>query len=213
MDGPRLDVARAVMDALVTHPEVRRTYVRGSLAAGTADVHSDIDVGVDVSGSDNGRFLLEVPGLLSERLAEHSAGRFAVAWTDFVPALAPRMYVVSVFLRRMPLFWSVDVECVAEPHMMSVLELPVDPVDHLIKRWIFTAKYVLRGSEHSEADVARLAGRVIGAEAAEHGTIAARMRSTLEALGPRATSERGDVLAECAAIMRCIEAASLKRQV
>lgn len=42
-------------------PEVRNITLHGSLEIGHPDRYSDIDLKINVSGSDNGRFMLELP--------------------------------------------------------------------------------------------------------------------------------------------------------
>lgn len=50
MEDTRKDLAQDIITAFGKHPIVRHAFLRGSLANGTADRYSDIDIGIDVSG-------------------------------------------------------------------------------------------------------------------------------------------------------------------
>ncbi|MBN2443326.1 MAG: nucleotidyltransferase domain-containing protein [Spirochaetales bacterium] len=45
--------------------QVKSCTIHGSLATGQYDEYSDIDLRLDVSGTDNGKFMLALPELLS----------------------------------------------------------------------------------------------------------------------------------------------------
>ncbi len=58
---------------------VKSTEIIGSLAKGNFDKYSDIDIEVDVSGLDNGQFLVELPKLLGEK--------YDIVYCDYAPSL------------------------------------------------------------------------------------------------------------------------------
>ena len=61
-----LRFAENVRSFLLNQPEVRAVTLCGSIARGNADCYSDIDLEADVSGTDNGAFLLQLPERLTE---------------------------------------------------------------------------------------------------------------------------------------------------
>ena len=58
------DTANEIITFLNEIPTVRKCSIYGSLAMNTYDELSDIDIEVDVSGHDNGQFMLELVELL-----------------------------------------------------------------------------------------------------------------------------------------------------
>ena len=51
--------AENICDYLKTLPQVKRCALSGSLCRGNFDKYSDIDIEIDVSGTDNGQFAME----------------------------------------------------------------------------------------------------------------------------------------------------------
>ena len=152
-----LTLSRELSDFFGRRPEVRSVTLYGSIARGMADSYSDIDIKLDVSGYDNGRFLLEVPTMLAER--------YAVLYSDFAPSLAPEQYIVSCALSEENPFLIVDVNCAAEPHVASVAksDLQNDPVVHVLKLWVANAKHFIRGRD-CYADIAKMCRKSTGRE-------------------------------------------------
>ena len=136
-----ITLAQELKDLFGQRPEVRSVSLYGSIVKGKADSYSDIDIKLDVSGYDNGRFLLGVPKLLSEK--------YRVLFSDYAPSLAPEQYVVSCALSEENPFLIVDVNCAAEPHVASVAkaDLKNDPVIHVLKLWVANMKHFIRGQE------------------------------------------------------------------
>jgi len=64
----RIEIAEQVIAFFKQQDLVKHAFLRGSLASKGGDQFSDIDIGVDVSGSDNGQFLLQGPALLATLL-------------------------------------------------------------------------------------------------------------------------------------------------
>ena len=72
-------------------------WVRGSLANGSSDEFSDIDVGISFPSLDS---------LAASRLVEDIMRRtFTPEITDWAPSLLPETPVVSFFLSGTPIFW------------------------------------------------------------------------------------------------------------
>lgn len=190
------------MSILANHLAVRRTFLRGSLSAGgTPDRFSDIDIGVDVSGYDNGQFMLELPTMVGKELE--------LEFFDFVPSLAPDAYVVNLYVKGAPIFWNVDIDCLATPYITTVQTVPVDETLHLLKLWVLTAKYLLRGVARAKDDLARLAPRILGSQAASVSTTAEVMSLTLEHLKQTLDGSHAAFLAQCASA--CQEIATLRK--
>lgn len=149
--------ANEIIKYLSTLSEVKTCCLYGSLANGNADKYSDIDIEVDVSGSDNGAFLKVVPEIV--------ARRFPVTWYDFAPSLAPEQYVISVAIDESNPFCVVDFKCTATPHIKIVQksDLVNDIYIHLIKLWVVNCKHFIRGSDCTR-DIRKMARRAIGAQ-------------------------------------------------
>lgn len=136
-------LANQVSAYLGALPQVKNCRFYGSLANGSFDGYSDIDVEIDVSGLDNGQFLLEIPTLISQR--------FPVVFFDFAPSLAPEKYVVSVAIDTENPFGIVDISCAAQPHCRTVsrqdLKAKNDPYCHILKLFTMNLKHFSRGMD------------------------------------------------------------------
>lgn len=150
-----MNSAREIMEILNELPMVRSCELCGSLATGRADELSDIDIRVDVSGYDNGRFMLEVPELLK--------GKLNIVYSDYAPSLIPGNYIVSVATDENDPFLIADLDCIAEPHCESVTKgmIENDLLCHTIKVWTADLKHFVRGKECRE-DIMRMARRLKG---------------------------------------------------
>ena len=152
-----ITLAQELKDLFGQRPEVRSVSLYGSIVKGTADPYSDIDIKLDVSGYDNGRFLLSVPQVLAEK--------YKVLFSDYAPSLAPEQYVVSCALSEENPFLIVDVNCAAEPHVSSVAkaDLKNDPVVHVLKLWVANMKHFIRGQE-CYRDICKMHRKSVGGE-------------------------------------------------
>ena len=54
----RFEIASHIIQLFRDQPEVANVFPRGSLATRSLDEYSDIDIGIDVSGHDNGKFAI-----------------------------------------------------------------------------------------------------------------------------------------------------------
>ena len=61
------DFANELCIFLTNIPEVKSCSLYGSLSKGTYDEYSDIDIAIDVSGIDNGLFIMKLPELLARK--------------------------------------------------------------------------------------------------------------------------------------------------
>lgn len=136
-------LANQVSAYLSALPQVKNCRFYGSLANGSFDGYSDIDVEIDVSGLDNGQFLLEIPDFISRQ--------FPVIFFDFAPSLAPEKYVVSVAIDTENPFGIVDISCAAQPHFRTVSKQDFiarnDPYCHILKLFVINLKHCIRQAD------------------------------------------------------------------
>jgi predicted nucleotidyltransferase len=110
--GPRLNwiisardvLQRRVTAALEADSRIERAELAGSLASGTADIYSDIDLRAYLKpGFVDREFFLEVPSLMDK-----VGPRVTEGWSF---SALPRLYVVASYFEDLPLFWHVDIDC------------------------------------------------------------------------------------------------------
>lgn len=153
MDIKLRNTSEKCIEVISALPMVKSCEIYGSIARGTEDELSDIDIKVDVSGYDNGKFMLEVPQLLKNELG--------IIYSDFAPSLAPEQYIVSNAISAENPFTIVDINCVAEPHHTTVSkqQMANDVYTHTLKVWIANMKHFARGIECYN-DIVRMANRL-----------------------------------------------------
>lgn len=153
-----LEYAQEIIRYLYTLPNVKACRLYGSLAGNTFDAYSDIDIELDVSGADNGQYLLRLPALVGKH--------FPVVFYDYSPSLAPEKYVVSIATDSQNPFQIIDIACTARPHCKSVsadtLRTQNDPYAHILKLFTANLKHFLRGKNVC-ADVQRMHQKIFGA--------------------------------------------------
>lgn len=147
--------AREIMKILDDLPEVRSCTLYGSLATGKHDDFSDIDIEIDVSGCDNGQFMLS--------LVDRLHGRLPVYYSDFAPSLIPERYIVSVSIDEQNPFLVVDLCCAATPHCTTVTPRQArdrnEDFSHMLKLWTANLKHHVRGAD-CHGDILRMARRI-----------------------------------------------------
>ena len=135
------DLADDICNFFNTLPEIRSSGLYGSVCNNSFDEYSDIDIEIDVSGTDNSRFVTKIPGLLSQK--------YDVIFYDYAPSLAPEKYLVSVALNDENPFMLVDIACTAVPHCTNVSKQELaalnHPYDHTLKLFTANLKHYLRG--------------------------------------------------------------------
>lgn len=185
--------ADEVMAHLTALPQVQKVTLYGSVAAGTYDVLSDIDIEVDVSGYDNGRFALDLPALLS--------GRLPILYADYAPSLAPDKYIVTLSIDEQNPFLTVDLDCVAVPHCSNVLRQELSSRNtlptHTLKVWTANLKHFCRGIP-CRRDIERMAGR-LGIEDIPHKSELTILGEVLHWLEVHSNAELGTYLQSCRA--------------
>jgi len=153
MTDYRIKLANNLIQILKSLDEVNEVYLKGSIANGQMDEYSDIDIAVDVSGYDNGKFAQKLPEIIEYHLP--------LLFYDWAPSLIPDSYVQSFFISGTSPFAFIDIECKATPHIYSVTQVTNDYLGHNIKLWIQIAKYFLRDSLNSTEQIHRLASKVL----------------------------------------------------
>lgn len=147
------NLAMTCMDVINSFSMVNSCKLYGSIANNVEDELSDIDIKVDVSGYDNGKFMLEVPHLLKKELN--------IIYYDFAPSLIPDSYIVSVAISADNPFAIVDINSVANPHCTTITKNDVknEIFSHTLKIWVANLKHRARGSECYN-DTIRMAKRL-----------------------------------------------------
>ncbi len=137
------DTANEIVTFLNEIPIVKKCSIYGSLATNSFDDLSDIDIEIDVSGYDNGQFMLE--------LIELMKGKFRIYYSDYAPSLIPDRYIVSIAIDEKNPFLIVDLCCSAEPHCTTVTKQQAseknDKYTHILKLWTANLKHYVRGGE------------------------------------------------------------------
>ncbi|MFD7620843.1 hypothetical protein [Streptomyces sp. NPDC059802] len=105
----RAAFAQDLTRALTAHCPGSRAELRGSLARGTADAYSDIDIAWTVPGDRFGTCLAAVPGVL-EAVSPLDSLR-----TDPESRNSRERRLLFAAFRGLPLFWRVDLEIRASP--------------------------------------------------------------------------------------------------
>ena len=149
------DTANEIITLLNEIPVVKKCDIYGSLATNTHDDLSDIDIEIDVSGYDNGQFMLELVELLE--------GKLSIYYSDYAPSLIPDKYIVSIAIDKNNPFLIVDLCCSAEPHCTTVTKQQVigknDKYTHMLKLWTANLKHYVRGCECYD-DIVRMARKI-----------------------------------------------------
>lgn len=150
----RMATAQQILALFRSDARVRSVYLRGSLSQARVDEYSDIDIGIDVSGFDNAAYCQTIISTMSRAFALH--------FHDWACSLMPHSYVLTFYIKGLPIFWNVDFECIATPHHATLTRRSVerDSVSGFLKVWVLNAKYLLRktpGIENQIMDFGRRA--------------------------------------------------------
>ncbi|MBQ4089945.1 MAG: nucleotidyltransferase domain-containing protein [Clostridia bacterium] len=149
------ELASLVTENLSTIRGVKGCTLYGSVAAGAHDELSDIDIEIDVSGADNGLFILKLPHMLKKRMP--------IYYFDYAPSLAPEKYVITMAVDEENPFRTVDVCAAAEPHCVTVTKQRLlecnDMISHTLKLWTANLKHFVRGAD-CRGDIEKMAKRL-----------------------------------------------------
>ena len=149
--------AKEICEFLMKIPEVKSCSIYGSLDKGTFDEYSDIDIEIDVSGTDNGLFIKKLPELIAKE--------YDLIFCDYAPSLAPEKYILSAAMNTENPFWVVDITCAANPHCTAVSKQELvelnNRYDHTLKLFVANLKHYLRGADCYD-DIKKMYRRVRG---------------------------------------------------
>lgn len=147
--------AEEIVGILKGLPQVKKCKIYGSLTNETYDELSDIDIEIDVSGEDNGKFMLRLVDLLKEKLD--------IIYSDYAPSLIPQYYIVSVAIDKTNPFLIVDFRCSANPHCITVTKKLVkslnDNYSHILKLWTANLKHFARKKD-CYSDIVNMANKL-----------------------------------------------------
>lgn len=154
-----IDMLRCKADEIITIlngiPTVKGCNLYGSLSTKTHDELSDIDIEIDVSGYDNGQFMLQLTEMLKDQIR--------IFYSDYAPSLIPDKYIVSMAIDVNNPFLIVDLSCSADPHCTTVTKQQVMARNkkyvHTLKVWTANLKHYVRGTECYD-DILRMAKRL-----------------------------------------------------
>lgn len=185
------DTANNIITFLNEIPMVRECSIYGSLATNTYDELSDIDIEIDVSGYDNGQFMLELVELLK--------GKFSIYYSDYAPSLIPDRYIVSIAIDKENPFLIVDLCCSAEPHCTTVTKQQAseknDKYTHILKLWTANLKHYVRGNECHD-DIVRM-GQKLAIEDTDTKDEVEILERTLRWLEENVKSELHEFVESC----------------
>lgn len=144
-----IETANNICNYFMTISEVNSVSIYGSIAKNGYDKYSDIDIELDLSGSDNGLFLKKAAKLLNNV--------YPVIFSDYASSLLPTEYIVSCAISEENPFLIVDIKCSAKPHINSVEKGDVinDKYAHILKLWVANMKHYLRG-HNCKSDIERM---------------------------------------------------------
>ena len=143
------EIANNICENFLKVSEVQSAHIYGSIANGSFDEYSDIDIELDLSGHDNGAFL--------KKAAEELQKQYPVIFSDYAPSLLPEEYVVSCAISEDNPFLIVDIKCTANPHVYSLSKKDIrnDKYTHILKLWVANMKHYLRGYD-CKNDICRM---------------------------------------------------------
>jgi len=152
--------AKEICEFLMQIPEVKSCSIYGSLSKGTFDEYSDVDIEIDVSGTDNGMFIKKLPELIAKE--------YDLIFYDYAPSLAPQKYILSVAMNTENPFMVVDITCTANPHCTAVSKKELSELnnryDHTLKLFVANLKHYLRGIDCYD-DIEKMYRRICGQDA------------------------------------------------
>lgn len=143
----RSAVVERLGQALFATAPTAKVAVRGSLANGTADHLSDIDLLMTVHGNDFERCLLEVPAAVAR---VEPVRLFRI---DPETLRSPARRLIYVLFRELPLFWRLDLEVTADPPPRAATDSDVPwslPASALMNA-VAAIKALARGDEATAA--------------------------------------------------------------
>ncbi|MFI1095503.1 hypothetical protein [Streptomyces sp. NPDC020917] len=165
----RAGLARRVLAALTAACPGARAELRGSMAAGTADAYSDIDIAWTVPGDRFGTCVDEVADVLG-RVRPVASLRSDPEFAD-----APGHRLLFASFADVPLFWRLDLDVRGEPAAGSTrpsTTLPWPPAASALANGVAAVKWARRGREDLAGALLDRAFPRVGATRPPGGTLA-----------------------------------------
>lgn len=181
------EIAEDVCNFLISISEVKSCTLYGSLLNGNVDEYSDIDIEIDVSGTDNGIFVTKLPELFKQK--------YKVIFVNYAVGLATKYHVVSIGISNENPFMFVDVICTATPHIQTMqkenLALLNNIVDHTLLVLIINLKHFIRGEDYYD-NIKKMHERLFGADSIKDEF--AMLKETFSWLKANTSTEYADYL-------------------
>jgi len=121
---------------------------KGSLANGTADIYSDVDLVVHLQpGLVDRDLFFELPAVME------AVGPRVIDGLGF--AALPRHYVGTFYFSDLPLLWHVDIDCLASApdwHIDGTDLFSITRWEQRFKMWIEAVQRLLRAEEYGGAE-------------------------------------------------------------
>ena len=172
----RSELAEHVVAILRRAPHVSRVEYHGSLAGGSADRYSDIDLAVHVQDISDRAFALALPTLF-QPIGPCLVEGWGVGFL-------PDTYIRTFYFAGYPLFWHIDIGCLSDQHVDGSDIKNTYHWPQIFKMWIAVVRDMLRGVDcvgELTAHVAGWADMSLG-----HGTPAQRLSQILDLAAERA---------------------------
>ncbi|MDY7011132.1 MAG: hypothetical protein SVV80_10330 [Planctomycetota bacterium] len=187
----RRTTAQKILAIFRDDARVKRAFLRGSLLDGCVDAYSDIDIGIDVSGHDNAAYC--------QTIIETMSRSFDLHFYDWACSLMPQSYVLTFYIKGLPIFWNVDFECTATPHHGTLTRQAIerDTVAGLFKVWALNAKYILRRVPGIEQQILDFGKRALGVETLDNMGSVEVMATVLDHLRTRTRPRHSEFADAC----------------
>ena len=142
-------IAKDVVQILSASGKFESIILDGSLKLDSWDEISDIDIVVE----EKRRSTFEnVMAALDEIRKQKE-----IVFYDWAKSLLPEKYLLSIYLKGIPVFWFVDIACYKDSRYRDISkeEIPQDYAEHLLKLWICNIKHEIRkNQERNKIDIA-----------------------------------------------------------
>ena len=196
----RQQIATKIIDDLKQYDFISDAWLRGSLADGTEDLLSDIDIGIEAQNISNCE--------LADKITNYMNTSFKVRFFDWARSLLPKESIISFFLLNTPFHWHIDFNLIVEDsHQQTLLKEDVihQFPDHYLKLWIDFSKYVARGRKDIDIRIIEFGKRVLGENYNLPKGSKDILTEVLLFLQPRSDGKYLDLFDDCRQFIKSIE--------
>jgi len=154
----RREIAQRIVNEIAESPCIKRAWLRGSLAEGSEDEYSDIDIGVEGCGGGSREVAGEIIGYMNRS--------FDVLFYDWAGSLLPADCVITFFVANLPLHWHIDFGMAVPENRRTLQPTDIEYVfpEHYLKLWVIYSKHLMRKSAGHREEIAKFASRVFDSE-------------------------------------------------